>query len=325
MLRLPRFLSLSLLLAVALTAALASQALGGQDPPAAASGAAPGPAVTAHIRLPSPCGSRARRTPNIKHIIVIVFENKAPKDVYGHAPYLTALAKRCGTATNFHAEGHPSLPNYLAMTSGSTYGLHKDCEPQSCSQSATSIFAQLVVRHRLWQAFEQSMPSRCSLAATNLYAPRHNPAVYYTHLRASGSCAAHDQSLGHPAQGNFHKALNHTLGSYVFVTPNICNDMHSCPVSAGDRWLQVWMPVIRSSRVYRAGHTAVIVTFDEGGGSDNQIPTFVVSPYIRAGFRSNKAFTHYSLLHACEFALGIHAYLGSANGADGFGTAFKLR
>jgi phosphatidylinositol-3-phosphatase len=323
--RLPRFLIPALLLAVLVAAVFASQAMGGQAPPAPAAGVSAGPAATAHIRLPSPCGSRARRPANIKHIIVIVFENKSPKDVYGKAPYLTALAKRCGTATNFHAEGHPSLPNYLAMTSGSTYGLHKDCSPQSCSQSATSIFAQLVARHRLWQAFQQSMPHRCDLDATNLYAPRHNPAVYYKHLRASGSCAAHDQSLGSPAQGNFHKALNHTLGSFVFVTPNICDDMHSCSVTAGDAWLRTWIPVIRSSRVYRAGHTAIVITFDEGGGSDNQIPTLVVSPYIRAGFRSSRSFTHYSLLHACEFALGIHAFLGSANGADGFGTAFKLR
>ena len=320
-----RFVPLALLLAALVTAVLASQALGGQALQGAGSGAARASAAGSSLRLPSPCGSRSHTPADIRHIILIVFENKSPSQVYGKAPYLTALAKRCGTATNVHAESHPSLPNYLAMTSGSTYGLHTDCTPQSCSQSATSIFAQLQARHRLWQAFAESMPQRCDLAGTSLYAPRHNPAVYYSHLRLSGACAAHDQPLGSPAQGNFHKALNHTLGAFVFVTPNLCNDMHSCPVLTGDRWLQKWMPVIRSSRVYRAGHTAIVITFDEGGPNNNPVATLVVSPDVRAGFHSSRAFTHYSLLHAFEYALGIHTFLGAAKGAPGFGTAFKLR
>jgi phosphatidylinositol-3-phosphatase len=325
MLRLSRFLPLALIVAALLMSSLAAQAMGGSALRASSAAGVSRASAAAGIRLPSACGRRRRSPADIRHIIVIVFENKSPSDVIGKAPYLTALANRCGYASNFHAESHPSLPNYLAMTSGSTYGLQKDCSPQQCSQSATSIFAQLVSRHRLWQAFAESMPSRCSLSGTRLYAPRHNPAVYYSHLRSSGSCAAHDQSLGGPAQGNFHKALNHKLGAFVFVAPNLCNDMHSCPVSAGDRWLQTWIPVIRSSRVYRAGHTAIVLTFDEGGANNNQVATVVVSPYIRAGTRSKKLFTHYSLLHACEYALGIHHFLGSANGAEGFGTAFKLR
>lgn len=323
--RLSRLLPLVLILAVVLAAVLASQAMAGSSPQAPVGSSAFGAAAASHIRLPSACGSRRRRPADIRHIIYIVFENKSPTEVYGHAQYLTALAKRCAMATNVHAEGHPSLPNYLAMTSGSTHGLTKDCDPQQCSQSGNSIFSQLTARHKLWQAFLQSMPSRCGLNATTLYAPRHNPAVYYTHLRQSGACQAHDQPLGSPAQGNFHKALSHTLGAFVFVAPNICDDMHSCPVAAGDNWLATWMPVIRSSRVYRAGHTAVVITFDEGGANNNQVATVVVSPYIRAGTRITKLFTHYSLLHACEFALGIHTYLGAANGAKGFGTAFKLR
>jgi phospholipase C len=325
MLRLSRFLPLALISAVLLAAVLASPAMAGPRSQAPAGGSATAAMAATHIRLPSACGSRRRRPADIRHIIVIVFENKAPSEVYGHAPYLTALANRCAMATNFHAESHPSLPNYLAMTSGSTHGLSKDCSPQQCSQSGNSIFSQLTARHKLWQAFAQSMPSRCNLNATSLYAPRHNPAVYYTHLRLSGACRAHDQSLGSPAQGNFHKALSHTLGRFVLVAPNICDDMHSCAVAAGDHWLATWMPVIRSSRVYRAGHTAVVVTFDEGGANNNQVATFVVSPYLRAGTRISKPFNHYSLLHACEFALGIHTYLGLANGAKGFGTAFKLR
>jgi acid phosphatase len=278
-------------------------------------------AAQAGFRPPAPCGSLHRHRADIRHVIVIVFENHSYSDVIGQAPYFTALAHRCGLATNFFAESHPSLPNYIALTSGTTGGLHSDCQPNQCPQHQLSIFGQLVKRHKLWQAFSESMPANCSTGGTQLYAPRHNPAVYYPALRSS--CVRHNHRLGSTASGPFHKALRGTLGAFVFVTPNICNDAHSCPLSIADRWLQKWMRAIRSSRVYRAHRTAIVVTFDEGGG--NHIATIVVSPYIRAGLQVHRRFDHYSILRASEHALGIRAYLGTAAARGGFGTAFKLR
>src|SRR5690349_3535947 len=285
-------------------------------------GAAPArSAAQAGFRAPSPCGSLRHHRADIRHIIVILFENHSYSEVIGHAPYFTALAHRCGLATNFFAESHPSLPNYIAMTSGTTHGLTSDCDPSACPQHQLSIFDQLVKRHKSWQAFAESMPANCSTHTMNLYAARHNPAVYYTALRSS--CLRHDRRLGSTTSGPFRTALRGSLADYVFVTPNICNDAHSCSLSVADRWLQTWMHVIRSSRVYRAHRTAVVVTFDEGGG--NHIATIVVSPYVRAGLQVHKRFDHYSLLRASEHALGINAYLGNAASRGGFGTAFKLR
>jgi phosphatidylinositol-3-phosphatase len=276
--------------------------------------------AAASFHAPVPCGRRAHSRPDIRHVIVIVMENHSYSQVIGPARYLTALAKVCGLATNYHSVGSPSLPNYLAMTSGSTHGLSVDCDPAQCAQSGLSIFAQLSLRSKLWQAFDESMPSNCSLSGTNLYAPRHNPAVYYTSVRRW--CRVHDVRLGTPASGPFRNALRGRLGSFVFVTPNICNDMHDCSVATGDAWLAKWIPAIRGSRVYRAGHTAIIVTFDEG--AQGHVATVVVSPYTRAGMRSSQLFSHYSLLHASEYVLHIHAFLGHAASAGGLGKAFRL-
>ena len=64
------------------------------------------------------------------HVILIVMENHGFDQVAGHSPYLNALARRCGLAADYHAVTHPSLPNYLALTSGSTQGLDgSDCSP----------------------------------------------------------------------------------------------------------------------------------------------------------------------------------------------------
>ncbi len=284
--------------------------------------AAAGAPSAAKFRPPSHCGSLRRHTPDIRHVIVIAFENADYGSVIGRAPYMTALSRACGLATNFFAETHPSLPNYIAMTSGTTGGLRTDCSPTSCPQRQQSIFGQLVARGKLWQGFAESMPSSCDRSRTRLYVPRHNPAVYYPALRPS--CLRHDVRMGSTSSGSFHRALNHRLGAYVFVTPNICNDGHDCPLSTADRWLAAWMPVIRGGRVYQAHHTAVIVTFDEGGGA-NHIATIVVSPYVRAGLRVSRRFDHYSMLRGTEYALGIRSYLGRAAARGGFGTAFGLR
>jgi phospholipase C len=285
--------------------------------PATAGAAAAAPSSA----RPAPCGALGHHRPDIRHVIVIVFENAAEQNVIGHARYMTALAHACGLATDYHGIGHPSLPNYLAMTSGGTHGVSTDCLPQACATGARSIFEQLGRHHRRWQAFAESMPQRCALNGTQLYAPRHNPAVYYSRIRRG--CLKHDRRLGSPSSGPFHTALRGRLGRYVFITPNMCNDAHDCPLSVADRWLSRWIPAIRHSRSYAKRHTAIVITFDEGGGNNNQVATIVVSPYTRAGTTSGAHFTHYSLLHMCESVLGV-GYLGKAAAAGGFGRAFRL-
>jgi hypothetical protein len=85
------------------------------------------------------------------------------------------------------------------------------------------------------------------------------------------------------------------------------------------------MPAIISSRAYRAGNTAIFITWDEGegGGShacalntsdgDCHIAMLVVSPATPRGTRSALLFNHYSLLKTTEQLLGITSFLGHAN------------
>src|SRR4051795_11554530 len=68
----------------------------------------------------------APSNPRASHVITIVMENKEYGDVIGtrDAPYVNRLARRFGLATRSYGVRHPSLPNYLALTSGSTHGHH---------------------------------------------------------------------------------------------------------------------------------------------------------------------------------------------------------
>jgi phospholipase C len=277
---------------------------------------------TARTALPtSPCGIRARPPATYAHVIWIWMENRAYDDVVGSssAPYVNALAAACGLATNYHAVSHPSLPNYLAATSGGTQGVADDGSPSQHPLRVASIFGQ--VRSA---SYEESMPANCALASAGDYAVKHNPEAYY--LRDRAACLTRDLPLGTPTSGSLASALDSgRLPRFSFVTPNLCDDMHDCDTSTGDSWLKTWVTRITTSSVYRAGRTALVVTWDEDDGSSaNHVATTVVAPSVIPGTRSARRFTHYSLLKTTEQLLGSRTFLGSAKTAPSMRAAFGL-
>jgi hypothetical protein len=158
------------------------------------------------------------------------------------------------------------------------------------------------------------MPSNCYLSNSGQYAVRHNPAAYFTNIRTQ--CAAQDQPLTDPPD---------LSAKFTFITPDLCNDMHSCSVANGDSWLATWMPKILSSNQYQSGSMAVFLTWDEDDYSDSQhIPTLVISPSIPAGTNAGTRFNHYSLLRTTEELLGITTYLGNAATAASMRHDFNL-
>jgi len=239
----------------------------------------------------------------LQHVVWVVFENKAYDSIIGSAsaPYINSLAQQCGLATNFFAETHPSLPNYIAMTSGSTQGIIDDNPPALHPLTVPSIFSQLGSD---WRALDESMPSNCLPTDLGLYAVRHNPAAYYTNI----DCATLDVPLASPPD---------LSARFTFVTPNLCNDMHDCPRATGDAWLSTFMQDVIASPQYQAGGTAVFITFDEGTsttGGGGRIPLIVVSPRTRAGTSVSAPYNHYNLLATIEEAWRLPR-LGHAEGA----------
>ncbi len=267
------------------------------------------------------CGTAAGPPTVWQHVVWIVMENKTYAQVIGssNAPYINSIARRCGLATQFFAEAHPSLANYIAMTSGSTQGITDDGDPLAHPLSVPSIFSQLGSG---WRSLEESMPSNCYLFNSGLYVVRHNPAAYYTNIRTP--CASQDVPLTDPPD---------LSARFTFITPNLCNDMHSCPsastidaeVRNGDTWLSTWLPKIFASPEYRSGSTAVFLTWDEDDFTDAQhIPTLVMSPSVQPGTTSSARFNHYSLLRTTEEMLGITTFLGNAASAASMRSAFGL-
>jgi phosphatidylinositol-3-phosphatase len=260
-----------------------------------------------------PCGT-ASAAPRYAHVVWVVMENHAYSQIIGssEAPYTNELAAQCGLATNYKAIAHPSLPNYIAMTSGDTQGVDNDFGPSAHPLPAASIFSQSGTGR--WRALQESMPENCDLGNWGKYAVRHNPAAYYTGIRAD--CAHQDVPLG---------STPDLSARFTFVTPNLCNDTHDCSVSTGDAWLRAFFAKVFETSEYNSGRTAVFLTWDEDDDSSaNHIATLVVAPSVRPGTHSATAFTHYSLLRTAEELLDLKPLLGHAASAPSMRSAFNL-
>src|ERR1700751_4824482 len=133
-----------------------------------------------------PCGTLALSSTSYTHVVWIWMENHSYQEIVGspEASYINTIAGQCGLATNYHNVDHPSLPNYIAGTSGLPFTdlkrFEPDCNPShKCSTGAESIFGQV----SSWKAYEESMPNDCARKNAGEYAVRHNPPPYYTTLK----------------------------------------------------------------------------------------------------------------------------------------------
>ncbi len=269
-----------------------------------------------------PCGFRHSGV-SYDHVMWVFMENESLSSIIGapDAPFANLLARRCGLATDYYAVGHPSLSNYLAATGGTTAGVSDDGEPAAHPVSGQSIFSQVDSHHLTWRSYAESMPVDCDTVTSGDYAARHNPAVYYTALRKA--CARYDVPMGPISTGALHQALyTGSLANFVFVTPNICDDAHSCPVLHGDEWLARFMSMVFASSTYRRGHMVVFVVWDEGNLT-NQVPAMVAAPSVPSGIRSSVPFNHYSLLQTAEQLLGL-PLLDNSRTAQSMVAAFHL-
>jgi phospholipase C len=269
--------------------------------------------------------------PTYKHVLWIFMENHSYNSVIGspEAPYINSLARECGLATNYHNVTHPSLPNYIAATSGLALAqlspYTSDCDPSgNCTTNTEGIFAQ----GESWKAYEDSMPSNCDRSNVGDYAVRHNPPTYYTTLSGCSTFDVPYSQLGADLASN-------ALPAFSFITPNLINDMHDGTLADGDMWLANHVPTILDSHAYRDNTTAIFLTWDEGeGGSSNDcaanttdggchVATVVISPSTGAGTRSADLFNHYSLLATAEEMLGLPK-LGQAAASASMMGAFNL-
>ncbi len=233
--------------------------------------------------------------PRPDHVLVVVMENKDTGEIIGSgaAPYLNTLARSGANFTDAHAETHPSQPNYLALFSGSTQGVSGDgCD---LSFDAPNLGSALIAAGRTFVGYSEGLPRAGSAACTaGRYARKHSPWVNFTNLPGATT------NLPASALGTDWDRLP----TVAFLTPDLCHDMHDCPVAAGDAWAK---DTLGSYLDWANTHNALLVlTFDESENRTrgNPIATILAGPMVAPGTYSGRI-DHYALLRTIEDMYGL--------------------
>ena len=257
----------------------------------------------------APASHAWAQPPAIDRVFIIAMENAEYGDVVGSpsAPYLNSLIAQYGLSTNFTAPLHPSLPNYMAVTGGQTV-FTTNCD--DCRSDGPSIADSIEASGRTWRAYMEGMTGTCGLVNEGLYVVKHNPFVHYRSIADNPARCANIVPFTRFA-GDLNAG---TLPTYVWITPDLCHDMHDCGVGAGDAWLQSVVPSIIQSPSF--ANALLLIWWDEGTtaiGGGGHIPLIVVSPRTPAGTRSGIVAGHYDVLRTIEDLWGLAPLGQSAN------------
>jgi len=234
-----------------------------------------------------------------------ILENHSYDQARGHMPYLDAKADACVILTDEWAITHPSLPNYLALSGGSTFGITDDGSPKKHPINDASVYQQLGTS---WAAFLQSMQTNCQLRSETPYMARHNPPAYFTPI--TSACAAQDV----PYTALQARLNAGSLPTLSLVVPDRCHDAHknTCPggdtrngqAKQADDFLASELPKIIASPQYQSGSLLVVITWDEGH-SDNRVYTVLLGATLLPKTTIPTHLTHHSLLAYVERLAGV--------------------
>jgi hypothetical protein len=242
------------------------------------------------------------------HIAVIVMENEEYGDIIGsrQTPFINTLAHRYALARSMYAIRHPSLPNYLALTGGSTFGINSDCT--DCRlPSATSLADQLSAARLSWKAYMENLPHACYRGAgAGEYAKKHDPFMYYGRVAQNPAQCAHVVPLTELARDE----RAHTVPRVAWITPNLCHDMHDCAPSQGDAFLARLVPSLLAALGPRG---LLVLTWDEGATDDGccrlaaggHIATVLAGGLAARAARLTAPVDQYSILQSIEDLLRL--------------------
>jgi hypothetical protein len=273
----------------------------------------------------------------VRTVFLIMMENHNWSDIKNNpsAPYInTTLLLMASYAEQYYNPPaiHPSEPNYLWLEAGTNFGILDDALPGANHQNTSLHLVTLLDKASIsWKSYQEDISgSDCPLTNNGLYAPKHNPMVFFddvtnTNDPNSAYCIAHVRPFTELATN----LQNNTVARYNFITPNLCNDMHdTCAplndsVKQGDTWLTQNLPTILNSQAYKNGGI-VFISWDEGEGGDGPIGMIVLSPDAKGGGYSNTIhYTHSSTLRTLQELFGVTPLLGDAATATDLSDLFK--
>jgi phosphatidylinositol-3-phosphatase len=268
-----------------------------------AAGCTMGDAPSGQAASSAPASASAAARDGVSKILVIMEENHDAGEVFPNGmPYLWQLARTYGHATAWSAITHPSLPNYLAIFTGSSFNDPQDCQPgPGCTYPGPSVFGQALTAGQTARSYEESMPRPCDQSGSGNYDVNHNPWAYIPDETAR--CRANDVPSGTTADGALVSDVRQgTLPTVGLITPNLIHDAHNGTLAQADDWLRNWIPVLMSGPDWRSGHLAIAVVFDEGD-TTNHVPFVLIAPGVSGAIVSTPV-DHYALTRLIDKIIG---------------------
>jgi acid phosphatase len=276
---------------------------------------------TAAIVTPTPPPPTGNSGAGPSHIFLIVMENQEYDQLIGNpqAPYLNQLAHQYTVVDDYYAVTHPSLPNYLALLGGNTFGIRSNCT--DCFIDQPNLVDELEAKGKRWKSYQEDLPKPCFLGSqADDYVLWHDPFLYFQDIRT------------HPSR--CHQVVPLTqlsvdlqrgeLPDFVWITPNLIHDMHKGSVTDGDRWLAAFIPPILSSAAWQQ-NGLLVITWDEGESNSGccdlaaggHVPLLALTPQHKGGSQIMDPATHYHLLRTIEDLWKLDHLAQSADQAVG--------
>jgi len=262
--------------------------------------------------IPSATATPKPLVPNFEHIILIVFENKEFGSVIGNPqmPNYNKLAGEYTLLTQYYAIRHPSLPNYIALIGGDTFGIESNCT--DCFIAAPSLPDFIEASGRTWKTYQEDMPKPCYLGDTDVYVQKHNPFVYFDNIRLDQARCERSVVPFTALQSDLEAGA---LPNFLFIKPNLCNDSHDCGLDITDAWLTNLLVQLVPALDAKTDSYAIFIFFEEGQGNHSccglpaeaggRVAFVIYSPLVRNGFIDSTPYTHYSLLKTILTAWGL--------------------
>lgn len=238
-------------------------------------------------------GNAFSSNPSFKHIFIVVLENTNAEDAYAQ-PFLRTIANQGAYLGNFHGVTHPSQPNYLALTSGSSWNV----DNKNVTIDASHIGDLLEARGKSWKIYVESYPGKCFLdEKLGPYARKHVPFLSYKNIQTNPArCAKVVNSSEF-----FIDIEKGAVPNFSLYIPDNKNNGHDTGVAYADNWLKKTFGPLLKERRFTKG-LLFIVVFDEGGkhNDDNHIYAAIWGSSVSPGSVSNTRYDLYSLLRTVE-------------------------
>ncbi|HZS26286.1 MAG TPA: alkaline phosphatase family protein [Candidatus Angelobacter sp.] len=258
--------------------------------------------------------------PTAGHVVVVVEENQSYSDVIGNSsmPYLNALARQYGLATQYYANTHSSIGNYFMLTTGATTA------SSNGTVSGDNIVRHLLSAGKTWKAYAEGLPSPGYTGGDVYpYTRQHNPFTYFSDVVNSN---VQRQNLLPMTQFSADLA-NGTLPNYSFVVPNVLHDGQNGALNQADQWLQANIkPLLKDPGFQQDG--LLVIVFAQGKAADTahgggHVAAVLVGPAVKNGYKSTALYQHQNLLRTTLAALGVNSFPGKAANASDMGEMFS--